>query len=50
MGVTGKDVVVTILDDGVERHNPDLVANYDPQARYTGGLISKRKIPQGFIV
>jgi len=34
MGVTGKDVVVTILDDGVERHNPDLVANYDPQASY----------------
>jgi hypothetical protein len=32
-GITGKGVVVTILDDGIERANPDLVANYDPQAR-----------------
>jgi len=32
MGITGKGVVVTILDDGVEKNNPDLVANYDPQA------------------
>ena len=34
MGVTGKDVVVTILDDGIEKLNPDLVANYDPQASW----------------
>lgn len=33
-GITGKGVVVTILDDGIERANPDLVANYDPQASY----------------
>ena len=32
MGITGKNIVVTILDDGVEKSNPDLVANYDPQA------------------
>ena len=32
MGITGKDIVVTILDDGVEKGNPDLVENYDPQA------------------
>ena len=32
MGITGKNIVVTILDDGVEKGNPDLVANYDPQA------------------
>jgi len=34
MGITGKNVVVTILDDGIEKANPDLVANYDPQASY----------------
>ena len=31
MGITGKGIVVTILDDGIEKNNPDLVANYDPQ-------------------
>lgn len=34
LGVTGKGVVVTILDDGIEKANPDLVANYDPQASW----------------
>ncbi|XP_070619575.1 proprotein convertase subtilisin/kexin type 6 [Erythrolamprus reginae] len=33
-GYTGKGVVVTILDDGIERSHPDLVQNYDPQASY----------------
>lgn len=27
-GYTGKDVVVTILDDGIERTHPDLSQNY----------------------
>jgi len=34
MGVTGKGIVITILDDGIEKNNPDLVANYDPQASW----------------
>uniref|UniRef100_A0A4W6GAE4 Proprotein convertase subtilisin/kexin type 5b n=1 Tax=Lates calcarifer TaxID=8187 RepID=A0A4W6GAE4_LATCA len=33
-GYTGKDVVVTILDDGIERNHPDLFQNYDPQASF----------------
>uniref|UniRef100_A0A672HDG3 Proprotein convertase subtilisin/kexin type 5b n=1 Tax=Salarias fasciatus TaxID=181472 RepID=A0A672HDG3_SALFA len=33
-GYTGKDVVVTILDDGIERNHPDLFQNYDPHASY----------------
>ncbi|KFM77939.1 Furin-like protease 1, isoforms 1/1-X/2, partial [Stegodyphus mimosarum] len=33
-GVTGKGVVVTILDDGLETDHPDLVQNYDPDASY----------------
>ncbi|XP_034640794.1 proprotein convertase subtilisin/kexin type 6 [Trachemys scripta elegans] len=33
-GYTGKNVVVTILDDGIETSHPDLVQNYDPQASY----------------
>ncbi|KAM9328952.1 proprotein convertase subtilisin/kexin type 5 isoform 2-T2 [Gastrophryne carolinensis] len=31
-GYTGKNVVVTILDDGIERNHPDLMQNYDPLA------------------
>lgn len=27
-GVTGKGVVVTILDDGLEKDHPDLIKNY----------------------
>lgn len=33
-GVTGNGVVVTILDDGLEKDHPDLIRNYDPQASY----------------
>ncbi|XP_069078910.1 proprotein convertase subtilisin/kexin type 6 [Pleurodeles waltl] len=33
-GYTGKNVVVTILDDGVEKNHPDLMQNYDPLASY----------------
>ena len=31
-GYTGKGVVVTILDDGIQTNHPDLVTNYDPRA------------------
>lgn len=31
-GYTGKNVVVTILDDGIERNHPDLAPNYVSQA------------------
>jgi proprotein convertase subtilisin/kexin type 5 len=31
-GYTGKGVVVTILDDGIQANHPDLAQNYDPQA------------------
>lgn len=33
-GYTGKNIVVTILDDGIERTHPDLIKNYDPFASY----------------
>nr|XP_012137469.1 PREDICTED: furin-like protease 1, isoform 1-CRR isoform X2 [Megachile rotundata] len=33
-GITGHGVVVTILDDGLEKNHPDLYMNYDPQASY----------------
>ncbi|XP_043536424.1 furin (paired basic amino acid cleaving enzyme) a isoform X2 [Chiloscyllium plagiosum] len=33
-GYTGKGVVVSILDDGIEKNHPDLSANYDPGASY----------------
>uniref|UniRef100_A0A3Q2P1X4 SPC3 n=1 Tax=Fundulus heteroclitus TaxID=8078 RepID=A0A3Q2P1X4_FUNHE len=31
-GYTGKGVVVSVLDDGIEREHPDLKPNYDPLA------------------
>ena len=31
-GYTGKGVVVTILDDGIQTNHPDLLQNYDPRA------------------
>ncbi|XP_060892571.1 furin (paired basic amino acid cleaving enzyme) b isoform X2 [Labrus mixtus] len=33
-GYTGRGVVVTILDDGIEKDHPDLIDNYDPEASY----------------
>ncbi|XP_069758522.1 furin-like isoform X2 [Narcine bancroftii] len=33
-GYTGKGVVVSILDDGIEKNHPDLEINYDPGASY----------------
>lgn len=33
-GFTGKGVVVTILDDGIQPNHPDLAENYDPLASY----------------
>ncbi|XP_042334526.1 proprotein convertase subtilisin/kexin type 4 isoform X2 [Sceloporus undulatus] len=33
-GYTGAGVVVSILDDGIEKDHPDLMANYDPMASY----------------
>lgn len=34
MGYTGKNVVLTILDDGVQADHPDLTKNYDKNASY----------------
>lgn len=34
MGYTGRGVVVTILDDGLEKDHPDIAMNYDPLASY----------------
>uniref|UniRef100_A0A8C2C2F6 Furin (paired basic amino acid cleaving enzyme) a n=1 Tax=Cyprinus carpio TaxID=7962 RepID=A0A8C2C2F6_CYPCA len=33
-GFTGQGVVVSILDDGIEKNHPDLIKNYDPDASY----------------
>ncbi|CAF0869311.1 unnamed protein product [Adineta steineri] len=34
MGYTGRGVVVSIVDDGLETDHPDLKDNYDPQASH----------------
>ncbi|XP_025875154.1 proprotein convertase subtilisin/kexin type 4 isoform X12 [Vulpes vulpes] len=33
-GLSGQGVVVSVLDDGIEKDHPDLWANYDPLASY----------------
>lgn len=33
-GISGKGVVVTILDDGLEKDHPDIALNYDPLASF----------------
>ncbi|XP_078620006.1 neuroendocrine convertase 1-like [Branchiostoma floridae x Branchiostoma japonicum] len=33
-GITGKGIVVAVLDDGIEKDHPDLVNNYDPDASF----------------
>lgn len=32
LGITGKGVVVTVIDDGLEWNHTDLIGNYDPDA------------------
>lgn len=32
LGYAGRNVSVSILDDGIQRDHPDLVANYDSMA------------------
>ncbi|KAI1296557.1 Neuroendocrine convertase 1 [Halotydeus destructor] len=34
MGYTGKGVVVSVLDDGIEHNHTDLAQNYDPRASF----------------
>ncbi|XP_075063934.1 furin [Mixophyes fleayi] len=33
-GFTGRGIVISILDDGIEKNHPDLQDNYDPDASY----------------
>ncbi|NXX95299.1 NEC1 convertase, partial [Centropus bengalensis] len=33
-GITGKGVVITVLDDGLEWNHTDIYTNYDPKASY----------------
>ncbi|XP_054529690.1 proprotein convertase subtilisin/kexin type 4 isoform X15 [Pan troglodytes] len=33
-GLSGQGIVVSVLDDGIEKDHPDLWANYDPLASY----------------
>nr|XP_011450807.2 neuroendocrine convertase 1-like isoform X1 [Crassostrea gigas] len=33
-GITGKGIVVCVLDDGLEKNHTDIAANYDPYASY----------------
>lgn len=38
-GITGKGIVVTILDDGLEKDHPDLSANYVSREGLAGNVI-----------
>lgn len=46
-GITGRGVVVTILDDGLESDHPDLIANYvSVQFFHNLPVISTRNVYQ----
>nr|XP_024214340.1 furin-like protease 1 isoform X2 [Halyomorpha halys] len=45
-GITGKGIVVTILDDGLEKDHPDLKENYDPQASYDVNSHDENPMPR----
>ncbi|KAJ8402031.1 hypothetical protein AAFF_G00372660 [Aldrovandia affinis] len=45
-GYTGKGVVVTILDDGIERNHTDLMRNYDAKASYDINGNDRDPMPQ----
>ena len=40
-GVTGNGVVVTILDDGLEKDHPDLIRNYVSRLYLIMGRLTK---------
>ena len=46
-GFTGKGVVVTILDDGIQSNHPDLKLNYDPKASTDINDSDEDPMPQG---
>ncbi|CAJ0930696.1 unnamed protein product [Ranitomeya imitator] len=45
-GITGKGVVVTVLDDGLEWNHTDIYANYDPEASYDFNNNDKDPFPR----
>lgn len=34
MGYTGKNVIVSVIDDGIEKNNIEIIGNYDPNASF----------------
>jgi hypothetical protein len=34
LGYAGRNISISILDDGIQRDHPDLALNYDPLARF----------------
>ncbi|CAL8087295.1 unnamed protein product [Orchesella dallaii] len=44
-GITGKGIVVTILDDGLEKDHPDIVRNYDPMASFDVNSLDMDPMP-----
>ncbi|XP_073835799.1 furin-like protease 1 isoform X2 [Musca autumnalis] len=44
-GITGKGIVVTILDDGLESDHPDIIHNYDPKASYDVNSLDEDPMP-----
>lgn len=44
--ITGKGVVVTILDDGIEYTHPDLKKNYEAKASYDFNSHDKDPFPR----
>ncbi|XP_021944042.1 furin-like protease 1, isoforms 1/1-X/2 isoform X2 [Folsomia candida] len=44
-GITGKGIVVTILDDGLEHDHPDIKSNFDPMASFDVNSLDMDPMP-----
>lgn len=44
-GLTGKGIVISIVDDGLEHTNPELAANYDPDASHDYNSLDSDPFP-----
>ncbi|KPM11024.1 furin-like protein protease 1, isoforms 1/1-X/2-like protein [Sarcoptes scabiei] len=47
---TGSGIVVTILDDGLEKDHPDLITNYDPNASFDVNGFDEDPMPRYDII
>ncbi|XP_062516362.1 proprotein convertase subtilisin/kexin type 4-like isoform X2 [Corticium candelabrum] len=49
-GVTGKGVVLSVVDDGIQYSHPDLFKNYDPIASSTNSMLDVQSYTSEYVI